>query len=264
MTVLYKGSTDIREVWSSGEIVSVYGQRTRIVKYQGLYSSLISDEPSPGDQLEDDNTYECSDARTIPLKGGLGEQTVTYVKYTNLSTISDLAGIQVDILWIKDEVPFTQSCYVSGTTIHNVIALIDSYLDEKDETTRTDILDQITDLGAVAERLLRLISAGIRSYPIARPVVRKTQEMTLRPTTGLGNGLFARETPDVGTVSYPLSYKGPDGSTEQWVYVLMDDSVSRSGKGKRWKRTKEWHGLYLPTSMDSDLRDDILSMYPES
>jgi hypothetical protein len=264
MTVRYKGSTAIREVWNSGEIASTYGQRTRIIKYQGLYAALIAAEPAPGAQLVGDNTYECTDVRTIPLKGGLGEQTVTYVKFTNLSTISDLTGIQIDILWIKDEIPFTQSCYVPNTTIHNVIALIDSYLDETDDTTRATILAQITALGAVALRLLRLISAGIRSYPIARPVVRKSQDMILRPTTGLGNGLFAQEAPDVGTVSYPLSYKGPDGATEQWVYIRMDDSASRSGRGKMWKRTQEWHGLYLPTSMDPDLRADILSMYPGS
>jgi hypothetical protein len=263
MTVRYKGSTAIREVWSSGEIVSTYGQRTRIYKYQGLYADLVAAEPLPGAKLVSDNTYECTDVRTIPVKGKIGEQSVTYVQSTNLSTISDIAGIQIDILWVKDEIPFTQSCYVPGTTIHNVIALIDSYLDETDDTQRTTILAQITALGAVALRLLRLISAGIRSYPVARPVVRKSQDTILRPTSGLGNGLFTREAPDVGTVTYPTSYKGPDGSAQQWVYVRMDDGASRTGLGKMWKRTQEWHGLYLPTSMDPDLRDDILSMYPE-
>jgi hypothetical protein len=264
MTVRYKGSTAIREVWNSGEITSTYGQRTRIIKYQGLYADLIAAEPLPGATLVGDTSYECTDVRTLPIKGKLGEQIVTYVKSTNLSTISELAGIQIDILWIKDEIPFTQSCYVPNTTIHNVIALIDSYLDETDDTKRTTILDQITALGAVALRLLRLISAGIRSYPIARPVVRKTQDTISRPSTGLGNGLFKREAPDVGTVTYPLSYKGPDGADEQWVYIRMDDSASRTGRGKMWKRTQEWHGLYLPASMNPDLRADILSMYPAS
>jgi hypothetical protein len=262
MAVQLKGTTAIREVWSSGECASTFGERTWIKKYQGLYAALIAAEPLPGDTMVGQVDYEVSTARTIRLKGLVGEQTVTYVKQLNLSTISEIAGIQVDINWIKDEIAFTQTCYVAGTTINNVIAIIDNYLAETDDAKRATILAQITALGAVALRLLRLISAGIRSYPIARPVVRKMADTVLRPTSGLGNGLFKREAPDVGEVTYPLSYFGPDGATEQWVYVKMDDGATRTGKGRKWRRTTEWHGLYLPTSMDADLRNDILAMYP--
>jgi hypothetical protein len=262
MAVQLKGATATREVWSSGEIASSYGERTWIRKYQGLYAALIAAEPLPGSTMVGQADYEATNVRTIRLKGLVGEQTITYVKQTNLSTISEISGVQVDIEWIKDEIAFTQSCYVPGTSINNVIALIDSYLDEKDDAQRATILAQITALGAVALRLLRLISAGIRSFPISRPVVRKTADTILRPGAGLGNGLFKRETPDVGDVSYPLSYFEPAGAAEAWVYVRMDDRATRTGRGRMWRRTTEWHGLYLPSTMDPNLRNDILAMYP--
>ena len=263
MAVALKGTTTLREIWSSGEIDSSPGERRWIKKYQGIYTDLTTAEPAPGSQMVGNTAYEVTAVKITPWKGNLGEMTVYYARQNGLQTIDLLTNVQVDVNWIRDEIPFTQTCYVPGEPICNLIALIDKYLDEKDDAERALLLAQITALGAVALRLLRLISAGIRSYPVSRPVVIHQQDSILRASQ-LGQYLNCQNAPDVGTAAYPLAYLGPDGNSNQWVYVKMDDRCSRTGRGRKWRRTQEWHGLYLPSSMDPDLKADILAMYPVS
>jgi hypothetical protein len=68
----------------------------------------------------------------------------------------------------------------------------------------------------------------------------------LRPSS-TGEDLGKRQAPAVGTVSVPSSIDVGNPLTgastaETLAYVLIQDNVSRTGRNKKWERTREWKG----------------------
>jgi hypothetical protein len=264
MPTVLRGLTAVREVYNSGELSSQAGEKRQIKRYRGLYDDLVAEEPAVGTLMAGDDLYSVESAATVRLKGNIGETTITYVRYVNLESISPTSTLKVEIDWIREEVPFTAMLYVAGHDMQDVIARIDDYLNERNATTRGDIRTEIEGWGDAPKRLLALRLAGVTSYPISRPVVRKSEELLLRPST-IGANINKRQSPTgIGTVSYPTSYAGPGGESETWTYVKMVDRASRTGRNKKWERQEEWQGFYLPSTMQTDVKAAVLSMYPEA
>jgi hypothetical protein len=274
MPPVYQGNTTPREIFSSNELNRSAGQKGWVKRWQGLFAELIDLEPEVGSLMEGDNRYSVDSVQTVPTKGRLGEMTVSYIRYLNLETISPTSTMELEISWIKEDVPFTAMVYVAGQDMQDVIARIDDYVNSRSVTERETIRTEIEGWGAVATRLLLLRLAGITSFQVSRPCVRRTEEYVLRSSAvaSIGAAINKHQVPqNLGTATYPTTYSYTDVSTgtptpatDTWFYVCTDDKVSRTGRSKKWKRYQEWQGFYLPTNMQANVRAAVVAMYPDA
>jgi hypothetical protein len=182
--------------------------------------------------------------------------------------------MELEVSWIKEDVPFTAMVYVPGQDMQDVIARIDDYVNSRNEADRGTIRTEIEGWGNVAKRLLLLRLAGITSFQVCRPCVRRTEEYVLRSdaVASIGAAINKHQVPqNLGTATYPTTYTYADlttgtpvTATATWFYVCTDDKASRTGRSKKWKRYQEWQGFYLPTNMQADVRAAVVAMYPDA
>lgn len=274
MAPTYRGNVVAREVFNSGELSTSAGQRLWTVRWQGLFSDLLNQEPDVGSLKAGDNSYSVESVQTVPTKGALGEMTVQYIKQTNLENVDVTSTTELEISWIKEDVPYTAMLYIAGQDMQDVIARIDDYVSSRSATERDTIRTEIEGWGAVAKRLLLLRLAGITSFQICRPCVRRTQDYVLRSTAvqNIGSAINKHQDPqNIGSAGYPTTYAYTDWSTgtavtatDAWFYVCTDDKASRTGRSKKWKRYQEWQGFYLPANMQADVKAAVKAMYPNA
>jgi hypothetical protein len=251
MSVRRFGNSSIRETGRDRSVRS--GQVALTLKFQGLYDELIASEPGQGALWDEDNRFAVETAATVKGRAGHGETTVVYVADSGLESIDTTRDIRIEVVWERDEAPllfqkgFQENVSPSGGVMAiECQSLVEDYLQERTSAKRTAIKTLIDAFGATATKYLELRVRGVDSVTRWLPIVRKTEMAILRPS-GTGTDLGKRQTPAVGSVSVPSSIDVGNPLTglstpETLAYILIQDNVSRTGRNKKWERTREWKG----------------------
>jgi hypothetical protein len=251
MAVTRIGNSSIRETGRDRSVRS--GQVTVTLKYQGLYDELIAGEPAQGALWDEDTRFGVETASTQKTKAGHGETTVVYVYDGGLESIDTTTDIRIEVVWERDEVPLIfQKAFRDNISPNGGVqdiecqSLIEDYLQARTAAKRTAIKALIDAFGATATKYLELRVRGVDSVTRWLPIVRKTEMAILRPSS-TGTDLGKRQVPAVGTVSVPsaIDVGNPltgESTAETLAYILIQDDVSRTGRNKKWERTRQWKG----------------------
>ena len=258
MTIALKGNTNPRQVFDSGDISASAGEIQRTIKWEGLYQDLEAQMPAVGDAWSENQDYEVLNAKLSKKRATLGVLTIVYVKQAGLETLETVSNLVIEFDWIREEIPLSQRTYIPGQDIVDIVGLIEDFLNERNKTERATIKADIIALGAAAEDLLIQRCAGVTSDTLYRPIVRKTSESLLRPST-LGTNLNKRQAPQIGTVSYPSTVRW-DNEDVNWVYIKEVDRATRTGRNKKWQRVEEWQG-YIEWK-DTDMKRIFEAKHP--
>jgi hypothetical protein len=248
MAVTRIGNSSIRETGRDRSVRS--GQVTVTLKFQGLFDELLAGEPAQGALWAEDNRFAVETAATQKTKAGHGETTVVYVADSGLEVIDTTKDIRIEVVWERDEVPLIfQKAFrddSSGAQMIECQSLVEDYLQARTAAKRAAIKTLIDAFGATATKYLELRVRGVDSVTRWLPIVRKTEMAILRPS-GTGTELGKRQVPAVGSVSIPSSIDVGNPLTgastmETLAYILMQDDVTRTGRNKKWERTRQWKG----------------------
>jgi hypothetical protein len=215
-----------------------------------LYDELIASEPAQGALWDEDNRFAVETAATVKGRAGHGETTVVYVADSGLESIDTTRDIRIEVVWERDEAPLLfQKAFLAdsaGAQDIECLSLVEDYLQARTAAKRAAIKTLIDAFGATATKYLELRVRGVDSVTRWLPIVRKTEMAILRPSS-TGTDLGKRQAPAVGTVSIPTSIDvgNPltgNSTAETLAYILIQDDVSRTGRNKKWERTRQWKG----------------------
>jgi hypothetical protein len=228
---------------------------TMTLKYEGLYTDLVANEPAQGSSWAVDPRFEVETVTTERKKGALGETTVNYVADLSLAYNTLEKNVKLEIVWQRNDAPlvfkneFALDSYLgdaAGNAALEGLNLIEDYLQTRNAAKRAAIFTIIQGMGANAVKFLELRRKGVDSTLRFLPICRKTTLGLLRPSS-IGADLGKIQAPAFLNIGYPTDFTTGDPVTatpisETLTYVKMRDDAMKTGRNKKWERVEEWHG----------------------
>ena len=239
MTVVKKGNTSPRLAEGSEFILSNDGD-SAVAVFTGDYNELKSDMPEKGAPVTYEETqYIVQEVRLRRVRGALGFLTIM------LSSAEGSETVEID--WSIIEKPleshplfddiFRSDDFTNLFILQKWEAEEEPYIKAQFQYLENGGVPgtgPYLELPPIVKKYAQKIAAGIDSYMLQVPVVRRTltvAEMTTSSAAG------QREAP-------------PGYAAVRPAWLKTKDSARRSGKRGAWERIEEWTGF---DSLDEDL-----------
>lgn len=240
MTVVKKGNTSPRLAEGSEFILSNDGD-SAVAVFTGDYNALKSDIPEKGALVTyEDVQYIAQEVRLRRVRGALGFLTIM------LSSAEGAETVEIDWSIIEKPLeshPMFDDIFRNPDDFTNLF-ILKKWEAEEDPYIKARFLylenggvagtGPYLELPPIVKKYARKIAAGIDSYMLQVPVVRRTLTVAEMPTSSAAG---QREDPPGYVAARP-------------AWLKTKDSARRSGKRGAWERIEEWTGF---DSLDEDL-----------